>query len=191
MRVRWRGLRKQPMTSRQREAFERLQLRLGRRLDLIGECDGYALVTVDGVTVTIGSSGSCPCQPRKQRPADEEKWYQTWHSFQIAFDDPMVHTDRRQMDKITTTIKREWLKRIANRTKRVEYRQMKPCWAKKLSHVHTPFLLRLINGMQPKAPEITVTVKRIRKNSSSRQYELVIGKIVELKHWSVKLGRPT
>jgi hypothetical protein len=30
------------------------------------------------------------------------------------------------MDKITTTIKREWLKKIANRTKRVEYRELKP-----------------------------------------------------------------
>ena len=30
------------------------------------------------------------------------------------------------MDKITTTIKREWLRTIANRTKRVEYREIKP-----------------------------------------------------------------
>jgi seryl-tRNA(Sec) selenium transferase len=94
------------------------------------------------------------------------------------------------MDKITTTIKREWLKKIANRTKRVEYRELKPYWAKRLSQVQVPFLLRLINGMQPNAPEITLMVTRVRKNSRSRQFELVLGKIVELKYWSVKFERP-
>jgi hypothetical protein len=91
---------------------------------------------------------------------------------------------RAQMDKITTTIKREWLKKIANRTKRVEYREIKSYWTKRLSGVKPPFLLRLINGMQPKAPEITVVVTKIRKNSRSRQFELVLGRIAELKHWS-------
>ena len=66
------------------------------------------------------------------------------------------------MDKITTTIKREWLKKIANRTKRVEYREIKPYWVKRLSQVQVPFLLRLINGMRPNAPEITVMVKKVR-----------------------------
>jgi hypothetical protein len=95
------------------------------------------------------------------------------------------------MGKITTTIKRECLKKIANRTKRVEYRELKPYWAKRLSQVQVPFLLRLINGMQPNAPEITLMVTRVRKNSGSRQFELVLGKkIVELKYWSVKFERP-
>jgi hypothetical protein len=95
------------------------------------------------------------------------------------------------MDKITTTIKREWLREIANRTKRVEYREIKQYWVKRLSEVKPPFLLRLINGMQRNAPEITVIVTKVRKNSRSRQFELVLGKIVELKHWSVKFERPT
>jgi hypothetical protein len=94
------------------------------------------------------------------------------------------------MDKITTTIKREWLKKIANRTKRVEYRELKPYWVKRLSRVQVPFLLRLINGMHANAPEITVIVTKVRKNSRSRQFELVLGKIVELKYWSVKFERP-
>lgn len=85
------------------------------------------------------------------------------------------------MDKITTTIKREWLKKIADRTKRVEYREVKPYWAKRLAQVRVPFLLRLINGMQPNTPEITVMVTKVRKNSRSRQFELALGKIVELK----------
>ncbi len=94
------------------------------------------------------------------------------------------------MDKITTTIKREWLREIANRTKRIQYRELKRYWVKRLSQVQVPFLLRLINGMQPNAPEITVMVTKVRTNSRSRQFELVLGKIVELKHWSVKFERP-
>jgi hypothetical protein len=95
------------------------------------------------------------------------------------------------MDKITTTIKREWLKKIANRTKRVEYREITPYWVKRLSGVKPPFLLRLINGMQRNAPEITVVVTKVRKNSRSGEFELVLGKIVRLKHWSVRFERPT
>jgi hypothetical protein len=95
------------------------------------------------------------------------------------------------MDKITTTIEREWLAKIADRTKRVEYREMKPYWVKRLSRVKPPFLLRLINGMQPKAPELTVVVTKIRKNSRAREFELVLGKIVEVRYWSVKFRRPT
>jgi hypothetical protein len=95
------------------------------------------------------------------------------------------------MDKITTTIKREWLAKIANRTKRIEYRELKPYWVKRLSRVQVPFLLRLINGMQANAPEITVVVAKVRKNSRSGHFELVLGKIVELKHWSVKFERPS
>jgi len=34
------------------------------------------------------------------------------------------------MYKITATIKREWLKKIANRTKHVGYREIKPYWGK-------------------------------------------------------------
>lgn len=95
------------------------------------------------------------------------------------------------MDTITTTIKREWLREIAAGRKRVEYREIKPYWIRRLSRVNTPFLLRLINGMQPKAPEVTVTVRQIRKNSRSGSFELVLGKIVALKYWSRKSEQPT
>lgn len=94
------------------------------------------------------------------------------------------------MDKITTTIKREWFKSIADGTKRVEYREIKPYWIRRLSNVKTPFLLRLINGMQQKAPEVTVKITSVTKNRRSRQFELAIGNIVQLKHWSVKAGAP-
>jgi hypothetical protein len=94
------------------------------------------------------------------------------------------------MDKITTTIQREWLKEIADGTKKVEYRDIKPYWAKRFSAVKVPFLPRLINGMRRTAPEVIVVVKRIRKNSRTRQFELVLGSVVQVKYWSVKHGRP-
>jgi hypothetical protein len=95
------------------------------------------------------------------------------------------------MDRITTTIKREWLREIAARRKRVEYRKIKPYWAQRFSRVEVPFLLRLINGMQPKAPELTVVVHGIRKNSRSGNFELRLGSVVDIKHWSVKREQPT
>jgi hypothetical protein len=95
------------------------------------------------------------------------------------------------MDKITATIKREWLREIAAGRKRVEYREIKPYWTRRFSQVQTPFLLRLINGMGSRTPELTVIVRRIRKNSRSGDYELVLGKVVALKYWNRKLERPT
>jgi len=55
----------------------------------------------------------------------------------------MCFNERFQMDKITTTIKREWLREIAAGRKRVEYREIKPYWTRRFSRVNTPFLLRL------------------------------------------------
>jgi len=92
------------------------------------------------------------------------------------------------VDKITTTIKRQWLKEIAAGRKPVEFRDMKPYWERRLSRVRVPFLLRLINGMHPRAPEVTVIVDRIRKNSRSGKFELELGRIVAVKHWSVSRG---
>jgi len=92
------------------------------------------------------------------------------------------------LPKITTTIKREWLREIAAGRKPVEYREVKPYWTKRFSEVRAPFLLRLINGMQPKAPELTVVVSRVRKKS--RQYALHLGKVVDLRHWNLKLEQP-
>jgi hypothetical protein len=103
----------------------------------------------------------------------------------------MCFNERFQMDKITTTIKREWLQEIAAGRKRVEYREINPYWTRRFSRANTPFLLRLINGMGARTPELTVIVRRIRKNSRSGNYELALGKVVALKYWNRKLGAPT
>jgi hypothetical protein len=95
------------------------------------------------------------------------------------------------MDKITTTIKREWLRKIAAGRKTVEYREIKPYWTDRLLKVKVPFHLRLINGMQRKVPEVTVRIDRVRKNSRIGEYELHIGKIVEVHNWDRKREQPS
>jgi len=59
------------------------------------------------------------------------------------------------IETITTTIKRQWLREIVAGRKKIEYREIKPYWVRRLSAIETPFALRLINGMQAKAPEVT------------------------------------
>ena len=91
----------------------------------------------------------------------------------------------RQLEKVTMTIRCEPLYEIAIRAKRVEFREIKTHWIKHLSPVKTPFQLRLINGMTSKRPEVTVVVREVIKNLRSGQFELMLGKIIEVKHWSI------
>ena len=95
------------------------------------------------------------------------------------------------MDRITTTIKRQWLAEIAAKRKLIEYREIKPYWTRRLDRVEAPFLLRLINGMQQNAPELTVIVERVRKNSRHGDYELHLGEIIEVRNWNVRREQPT
>jgi hypothetical protein len=67
---------------------------------------------------------------------------------------------------------------------------MKPYWRRRLDAVSRPFELRLINGMQKRAPEVTVLIDRIRKNARSRQYSLFIKRVVMFKNWDAKRRRP-
>jgi hypothetical protein len=94
------------------------------------------------------------------------------------------------MDKITTTIKREWLREIVAGRKPIEYREIKPYWIRRFSGIKPPFLLRLINGMQSNAPESYSRRSADTEGSPLRQFELHIAKIVEVLHWDVKRGEP-
>ena len=94
------------------------------------------------------------------------------------------------MDKITTTIQREWLADIVARRKPIEYREIKPYWEKRLSAVSVPFVLRLINGMDLKAPEVTVRIDKVRRNGRIGCFELYIGKVMETRFWDAKNERP-
>lgn len=94
------------------------------------------------------------------------------------------------MHKLTTTIRRQWLREIVAGRKNVEYREIKDYWTDRLSNLSTPFLLRLINGMSLHAPEVTVRVDRVTKNTRSGNYELHIDRIVEVRHWDTKHEQP-
>src|SRR3954468_19778504 len=76
---------------------------------------------------------------------------------------------------LPTTIKREFLRAIVAGRQRVEYRDLKPYWTKKLEDVETPFEVHLINGMSTNAPRILVEIRRVRKDSLRNRYELHLG----------------
>jgi hypothetical protein len=100
------------------------------------------------------------------------------------------------MDTITTTLEREWFAKIVDRSKRIEYREIKPYWTSRLSKVRTPFRLVLRNGMNPPVPVLTVRIDRIvpnpkrtgRKRKGS--YALHIGRVLKVEHWDRKKRKP-
>jgi len=94
------------------------------------------------------------------------------------------------MEKITTTIRRDFLKEIVAKRKTVEYRDIKSYWEKKLLKAgKPPFTLRLINGMSKSAPEVTVLVRKVVRNKKAGRFELHIGKILEVRNWDTKRER--
>ena len=97
----------------------------------------------------------------------------------------------RALPRITTTIEREFLAAIIARTKKIEYRELKPYWTNRLSKVRPPFELRLINGMRAHAPEVTVVIGKVRTNRRAGEYELHISRVRSFKNWDKKKQQPT
>ena len=93
-------------------------------------------------------------------------------------------------ERITTTIKRQWLAEIVAGTKKIEYRQIKRYWSTRLKGVRVPFELRLINGMNPPIPEVTVLIHKITIDRRERVYELHIKKVLGFKHWDKRRQVP-
>jgi hypothetical protein len=97
---------------------------------------------------------------------------------------------RKSYDRLTTTIKRPWLAKIIAGTKKIEYRQIKPYWTKRLKSVARPFELRLINGMNPPVPEVTVLIYKVTTDRRERVYALHIKKVIGFKHWDRRRQTP-
>jgi hypothetical protein len=93
-------------------------------------------------------------------------------------------------DRITTTIERQWLAEIIAGTKKIEYRQIKPYWTKRFEKVSMPFELRLLNGMNPPVPEVTVLIHKITKDRCAGVYQLHINKVLGFKHWNRRRQKP-
>ena len=90
-------------------------------------------------------------------------------------------------DRITTTIEREWLAEIIAGTKTIEYREIKPYWTNRLAKVSVPFELRLLNGMPPPVPEVSVLIHKITRHGG--EYQLHIEKVLGLSCPYQKLHR--
>lgn len=94
-------------------------------------------------------------------------------------------------DRVTTTIKREFLAAIVAGTKRIEYREIKPYWTRRLDALRIPFELRLRNGYAKRVPEVTVLIDRIVTNKRARLYALHIREVLSAKYWDSRLQKPT
>lgn len=92
-------------------------------------------------------------------------------------------------DRITTTIERQWLAEIVAGTKKIEYRRIKPYWTKRFEKVSLPFELRLLNGMNPPVPEVTVLIHRITTDRLAGEYRLHIKKVLSYKHWDKRRAK--
>jgi hypothetical protein len=49
---------------------------------------------------------------------------------------------------------------------------------------------RLLNGMNPPVPEVTVLIHRIRKDHWAGEYRLHIKKVLNYKHWDKRRQKP-
>jgi len=98
------------------------------------------------------------------------------------------------VDTVTTTLKREWFAKIVDGSKRVEYREIKPYWTRRLRAVKTPFRLVLLNGMNPPVPVVTVRIDKIvpdpRGKARRGTYALHIGRVLKVEHWDRRRKRP-
>jgi hypothetical protein len=92
--------------------------------------------------------------------------------------------------RITTTIKRQWLAEIVGDTKKIEYRQIKPYWTKRLERVSVPFELCLRNGINPPVPEVTVLIHKIVKDRRAGEYQLHIRRVLGFRHWDKRRQKP-
>jgi hypothetical protein len=98
------------------------------------------------------------------------------------------------MDTITTTLRRKPFAQIIDRTKRIEYREIKRYWTTRLERVKAPFRLVLRNGMDHPVPVLTVRIDRITLSPKGKvrkgTYALHIGRALKVEHWDRKKRRP-
>ena len=77
-------------------------------------------------------------------------------------------------------LRREYFAKIASKTKRVETREQKPYWKKRLEGRHYD-VIKFRNGYAKNAPEMLVEFRGLRKRR--RHYEIELGRILEIKRW--------
>ena len=95
------------------------------------------------------------------------------------------------MQSLTMNIERRWFAAIVDGTKNTEYRAMSPFWMPRIEPLKAPFHLRLLNGMLPPVPEAVVEVTRVVRDRRRQEYQLHLGKVVRVKNWDRKAGKPS
>jgi hypothetical protein len=93
-------------------------------------------------------------------------------------------------DDVGTLVNPGSIGSITAGTKKIEYRQIKPYWTKRFAEVSIPFELRLLNGMNPPVPEVTVLIHRITNDRPAGEYQLHIKKGLGFKHWDKRRQKP-
>lgn len=66
--------------------------------------------------------------------------------------------------------------------KKIEYREIKPYLTRRFAKVSVPFKLRLLNGMNPPVPEVTMLIHRITTDRRAGEYRLHIKRVLSYKH---------
>ena len=93
---------------------------------------------------------------------------------------------------LTPNIHREFFAAIASGRKKIEYRAATEFWQNRIEKTgEPPFHLRIINGMTKQAPELTVVVEKVLLNVWEGEYELHLGKVIDLKNWDGEKEAPT
>jgi ASC-1-like (ASCH) protein len=77
-------------------------------------------------------------------------------------------------------LRREFFDAIAAGTKRIEYRELKPYWKKRLEGRHYD-VIKFRNGYATNAPEMLVKFRGIRKRN--RNYEILLGRVLKIRRW--------
>lgn len=94
------------------------------------------------------------------------------------------------MNTLTMNIKRRFFAEIVAGTKKIEYRKRSKFWRRRIEPLTAPFRLRLLNGMTHPVPEALVVVRKVTSGRSPPEYRLHLGRVLSVKRWSRKMGRP-
>ncbi len=91
------------------------------------------------------------------------------------------------MKTMTANIQREWLARIIDGSKKIEYRDATDFWLNRLDRAGPPpFHLRLINGMRPDSPEATVVVNKVETDVMRNVLRFHLADVVSTTRWETR-----
>lgn len=93
-----------------------------------------------------------------------------------------------QMKTLTVNIERQFFAAIVAGTKRIEYREVKPFWKRRIEPLKPPFKLRLLNGMREPIPEALVMVNRVTRVDG--EYRLHLGRILRVQRGDRRAQKP-